>query len=200
MPIKGGKRKAVATILAKALPSDERTEGSHHAVHNINGLTEKQEAFAQGVANNLTLIDAYKAAYNTETGSVSTLYSSASRLADNPKVAARIRSIMEARSERFEAFDVMRIRRHVFDRLMIESMDYDNPAASRVRSLELLGKIDVVSMFKEQKDTTPDAPDSVAELTDKLKKAISRMTLVNPISVPEKAAQHEEQGDEGEQR
>lgn len=190
MPTRNSKPKKSTTNIAKALPLPDRTEGSPHVMHNPLGLTDKQEAFARGVANNLNLIDAYKAAYNTETGSVSTLYSSASRLADNPKVAARIRSIMESRSERFEAFDVMRIRRHVFDRLMIESMDDDNPAASRVRSLELLGKIDVVSMFKEMKDRTPDQAETVSELTEKLRQAISRMTVIS--SVPEEATQEDD--------
>lgn len=178
----------------------ERPEGPSYVTHNPHGLTEKQEIFAQGVANNLNLIDAYKAAYDHEKASTTTLYSAASRLADNAKVAARIRGIMEARSERFEAFDVMRIRRHVFDRLMIESMDDDNPAASRVRAVELLGKIDVVSMFKEMKDRTPDQAESVAELTEKLRKAIAGMTLISPTLVPEASQEDDDQREEDDEK
>ena len=147
-----------------------------------NGLTEKQEAFARGVANGLTLAEAYRRAYDADEMTKASIYSEASRLMDHPAVAARARDLMTERMEKTHALDAKRIRQHVFDRLMIESVEDDNPPASRIRALELLGKIDVVSMFKEQKGEDPKGEDNVAELEAKLKQALARLVDVTPSS------------------
>lgn len=147
------------------------------------GLTEKQETFAQCVAKGSTLIDAYRTAYNTEGMKQSSMYSEASKLMDHPIVAQRTRELMEHRAKRVHALDAMRIRQHVFDRLMVESVDEDNPAASRVRSLELLGKIDVVQMFREPKDVDVPREESIAELQAKVKGMLSKLIDVTPLHV-----------------
>ena len=45
--------------------------------------------------------------------------------------------------------DAVAIRRHVFSRLMSESRDMTSKASERISALIALGKIDVVSMFRE---------------------------------------------------
>mgnify|MGYP003635203956 CR=1 FL=1 len=54
------------------------------------GLTAKQEGFAQGVARGLTLSDAYRMAYDAEKMKDATIWTEASSLVDNPKVATRV--------------------------------------------------------------------------------------------------------------
>lgn len=52
-------------------------------------LTAKQEAFAQGVANGLTVSDAYRKAYNSE-GTSKTINEMGSKQLANPKIRARV--------------------------------------------------------------------------------------------------------------
>lgn len=72
-------------------------------------LTGKQEAFARCVAEGMTYVDAYRAAYDTQTESYHTMQRSASRTAHKPEIEARIRelrdmaaqeSVMNARQRR----------------------------------------------------------------------------------------------------
>jgi hypothetical protein len=160
------------------LVHDKRTNS--YARTNDHGLTEKQEAFARGVANGLTLKEAYERAYDASEMAKSSIYSEASKLMDHPLVAQRARQLMEERQKKTHAIDALRIRQHVFDRLMIESVDDDSPPNARIKALELLGKIDVVSMFKEQKgEVVPEQAD-VKMLEEKLKEALSRLIDVSP--------------------
>lgn len=62
---------------------------------NEYGLTPQQESFAQKVVSGETLSDAYRASYSAKKMSEKTIHEEASRLAANPKVAARI-SAMQA--------------------------------------------------------------------------------------------------------
>jgi phage terminase small subunit len=56
-------------------------------------LTIKQEAFASAIANGKTQADAYRSAYNAENMKESTLWSNASRLMADSKVAARVEDL-----------------------------------------------------------------------------------------------------------
>lgn len=162
----------------EVLVHDKRSNSIARA--NIHGLTEKQEAFARGVANGLTLKESYERAYDASEMQRSSIYSEASKLMDHPLVAQRARQLMEERAKKTHAVDALRIRQHVFDRLMIESVDDDSPPTARIRALELLGKIDVVSMFKEQKGPElPEAQD-VQGLEAKLKEMLARLIDVTP--------------------
>ena len=60
------------------------------------GLTAKQEAFCQGVADGLTQADAYRAAYNAEKMKPSTVQVKASELMADGKVAVRVKELKEA--------------------------------------------------------------------------------------------------------
>tara|TARA_R100001086_G_scaffold111157_1_gene56701 strand:- start:799 stop:1302 length:504 start_codon:yes stop_codon:yes gene_type:complete len=60
-----------------------------------NGLTRKQENFAQGVASGLTLSDAYRAAYDINGDKPETVQHNASLLASNTTVASRIEELNE---------------------------------------------------------------------------------------------------------
>lgn len=145
------------------------------------GLTEKMENFARMVANGSNLKEAYVSSYNAASMSTTSIYTEASKLMDHPSVAARVKMLMEERARKTHAIDAMRIRQHVFDRLMVESVDDENPPASRIRALELLGKIDVVSMFKEQKGPAKDDETAdPAELEAKLRGMLQRMFGIEP--------------------
>lgn len=146
------------------------------------GLTEKMEAYARGVANGETLADAYRKAYVADNMSTATVYTEASKLMDHPAVAARVRMLMEERAKRTHAIDAMRVRRHVFDRLMMESVDDESPPAARIRALELLGKVDVVGMFREIKpgEGKDNLPQDAGELEARLRGMLEKMFGVAP--------------------
>ena len=116
-------------------------------------LTGKQEAFAKLVAGGAVLSDAYRECYAADSMKDSTVWSEACRLAQNPKVSARIKDIqadMEADRRTIER----RREEWVLKRLSEEADQADN-ASSRIRALELVGK--TVGMFTdrvEQADTT----------------------------------------------
>lgn len=142
-----------------------------------NGLTAKQEAFAQGVgARGETLAGAYRAAYDAEGMSPAAVHVAACRLMDNAAVALRVNALVQQRQAK-TSHDAARIRQHVIERLHAESIDPDSSPAARVRALELLGKLDTVQAFKErvqQEPATPAQADLAATLEARLKALMAK--------------------------
>jgi len=176
---KVGKRKrkppalrVVAEQPASSVVHLAKGQGKDH-----NGLTAKQEAFAQGVGSRgETLAAAYRAAYDAEGMSPAAIHVAACRLMDNAAVALRVNALVQAK-QASASLDAARIRRHVIDRLHAESTDPDSPPAARVRALELLGKLDVVGAFRERVATEPPeaAPaDLAATLEAKLRAMLAK--------------------------
>jgi len=64
------------------------------------GLTPKQEAFAQGVADGKTLADAYRAAYNAAKFKPEALWVNASKLMADARVALRVEQLKAALAEK----------------------------------------------------------------------------------------------------
>lgn len=58
-------------------------------------LTQKQEKFVQGIIGGLTQADAYRAAYPDQKMTDKTVWESASKLMNNPKVTARVKELRE---------------------------------------------------------------------------------------------------------
>ena len=133
-----------------------------------DGLTAKQEAFAQEVAKGTTLADAYRSAYNTEKMKPSSVWNNASQLMNRTQVAHRVESIQRS-IEEAQVHDSARLRRLVLERLHVEATNEANTDASRVRSLELLGK--TVAMFSdrvEQVETDRSSSEIEQELLNRL--------------------------------
>ena len=151
-----GKSKGGRKPFVKSPPSLSVVEGGE-IVHlakgqgkDQNGLTVKQEAFSQGVGSRgETLAAAYRAAYDAANMTAATIHAEACRLMANPLVAARVNALVLAKQAK-ASLDATRIRQHVIERLHAESIDPDNPSSTRVRAIELLGKLDVVGAFRER--------------------------------------------------
>lgn len=133
---------------------------------DLGKLTMKQESFAQAIASGLypNQAAAYRVAYDAEQMAASTIYQEASRLMANPLIAARIEEL-KALKEAGERLDSAKIRAHVIARLHIESLDPDSSPASRIRALELLGKLGGVGAFEKQAEdnSLPQDADSVTK-------------------------------------
>ena len=139
---------------------------------DIGKLTIKQEAFAQAMASGLypNQAAAYRVAYDAETMAPGTIYQEASRLMSDPRIAARVDEIKGIK-QAGERLNSAQIKAHVIARLHIESLDPDSSPASRIRALELLGKLGGVAAFEKQaEDNTlpPDADSVTKALRDRL--------------------------------
>jgi hypothetical protein len=122
-------------------------------------LTAKQEAFVRGLIKGLSQADAYRAAYDCKAMGSHAIHCESSLLASHPEVTARLLA-HEASMERAVLSSALTRRRWIIERLEAEAVDMETGSpASRVRSLELLGKTerlfaDVVETV--QSDETPD--------------------------------------------
>jgi len=142
-------------------------------------LTPRQEAFARLVAQGHSLSDAYRGTYSSR-GKASTVNVSASQLAKTPKIHNRIEVLLKQQEMAMHR-DAVAIRRHVFAGLMRESRNETARPSERISALIALGKIDVVSMFREVRsieDRTERKPEEVeAELRSKLRELFRPETI-----------------------
>ena len=110
-------------------------------------LTAKQELFASELVNGVGLEDglplsqaeAYRRAYSCGSSSDSTIWREASKLCRNPLVTARV-SELRGVKDGLELASGLSQRDWIISQLTSMASDEDIPPASRVRSLELLGK------------------------------------------------------------
>ena len=147
-------------------------------LHIINGgkamnkLTGKQSAFVRAILKGENQSDAYKAAYNAKNMSDQAIWTEAGRLFRHPEVSRRI-TAGRAAQERQAVHTGASLRLHVEKELFELSTKADTDAA-KIRSLELLGKLDKVGAFTER---TADVTETLTEeevlqqLEEKLKKA-----------------------------
>lgn len=138
-----------------------------------NGLTAKQEAFCREVAKGSNLSAAYRVAYNAENMKPNIINNEACKLMSRRDIADRV-NVLITENQAKTSHDSARIKQHVIERLWIESQDTKNPATTRVRALELLGKMTSVSLFTDRVMTeTVEArsPDDIEkQIRDKLAK------------------------------
>ena len=118
----------------------DKGKGYLRVVGKEDRLTAKQEAFAMQVAKGAVLSDAYRECYSAEGMRDSTIWSEACKLAQNPKVATRVKAL-QAETD-----------------------------GARVRALELLGKtVSMFTDKIEQTDTAErSASDIEADLRRRL--------------------------------
>ena len=81
-------------------------------------LTNKQEEFAQEIVKGSTQADAYRAAYDAANMKDETVWSNASRLIDNSKVAARIKELRQPSIDKVQ----LTLESHLTDLLKLRNM------------------------------------------------------------------------------
>ncbi len=156
-----------SNVVAINPPSITRGQG-----HDDNGLTVKREAFCQAMSSGhySSQSAAYRVAFDCSNMAPATVHAEASRLMANPAVSARIAELNELKRA-VNSLDHAKIRAHVIARLHIESLDPDSSPASRIRALELLGKLGGVAAFEkpsEEASATTDAESVSKALREKL--------------------------------
>jgi len=115
-------------------------------------LTTKQKGFIKDVALGLPKAEAYRNNYNSKSKKV---YqgNEAFKLANNPKIANEIEAFkvaLEAQSYQSST----QLKAFIMHQLTLHALNEDNPPASRIRSLELLGKSYDVGLFEDRKVVT----------------------------------------------
>ena len=139
-----------------------------------DGLTVRQEAFAQSVASGSTLSDAYRAAYTTDNMKPSTLWTEASATMRLPKITRRVEELV-AVNDAAALHDAEERRRLVITGLMREAESADS-AHARIRALELLGKTAGVDLFTTRTEQVK-ADRTVAEVEAELAKLLRKLNL-----------------------
>lgn len=137
------------------------------------GITQKQEAFCQGVVSGLSLSDAYRQAYNTQSMQASTIHTQACLLFSDPKITDRLKQInreLEEKRRMMAASDAALALRVL--REMAESADTD---ASRIRAAELLAKAGGV--FTEQVEITDKTERTEADVEQAIAQRLARLGL-----------------------
>lgn len=105
-------------------------------------LTEKEAAFGRNVVSDMTQLDAYKLAYNTNSTNDKALRVNASRVFNRPQVQAYIRELVEGNKDSSRK-RVLRDRQHKIDLIwnQIEKCVKSNDNPSIARYLEILNKM-----------------------------------------------------------
>lgn len=131
-------------------------------------LTPKQSVFVQLVSEGKSFTESYRTAYNSKNMSDQSIRIEGSKLAKLPHVASEINRLTDGRKTSKKVQTKIH-KSWITERLKAEALSDDNPASTRVRALELLGKS--AGLFDESttlivENRTPQ--DIEDELRDKL--------------------------------
>lgn len=135
---------------------------------NTKSISPKQSAFAGFVVEGDNYTEAYRKAYNASKMTDQVVWNASSKLAKNPKVKDAIEAL-RARDKIAEEAHQKLSNDWIVQRLQDEALNDRNPAATRVRALELLGKTG--GLFDDSTHVTIEqrTPEDVEkELMDKL--------------------------------
>ena len=132
-------------------------------------LTAKQRGFVRDVALGETKAQAYRNNYNTK-ASAKVVGNNAHNLSINNGIAREIEAFKVALSAR-EYQEGTKLKAFIMHQLTLHALNEDNPPASRIRSLELLGKSYDVGLFMEarKESTINNSVDIKAKLIEQLK-------------------------------
>ena len=135
---------------------------------NTKTISPKMSAFAGFVAEGDSYTEAYRKSYDVSTMTERSVWNASSRLAKNPKVKDAI-ELLKDKSKTAQESHQKLSNEWTVQRLQDEATDDRNPGATRVRALELLGKVG--GLFDESTHVTVEhrSPEDVEkELMEKL--------------------------------
>ena len=131
-------------------------------------LTPKQSAFAGFVAQGTNYTESYRKAYNAKNMSDNAISIEASKLVKKEHIKSQIVALTANNRTAVKAHEHTR-QAWILERLKEEALDLENPASTRVRALELLGK--GAGLFDSTQTVVVEnrTPDQIeAELNEKL--------------------------------
>jgi hypothetical protein len=128
-------------LAAHALPPVLRADGKPVGTENYTRarpLTPSQMMFAQGLIQGKTYRQAYRDAYPQQTGTDSSITTSAYKLSRDPRIQALIADALEETAEHL-AEDMAGTKRYVMRQLVAHSKQAKQEG-TKLKALELLGK------------------------------------------------------------
>ena len=140
-------------------------------------LTTKQKGFIRDVALGETKAQAYRNNYNSKT---------TKKLQGDAGYKMSIKPVINAEIEAFKLaleaqahYEGGNLKALIMHQLTQHALNEDNPPASRIRSLELLGKSYDVGLFVERKEITTinNSMDAKNKLMKQLREALNRNAL-----------------------
>lgn len=139
-----------------------------------NGLTVKQEAFAQAIFSGKNFSDSYREAFVTDRMSDSAIWYEAHTLANNPKVTRRLNELKAALDQKLSMQALSRAEKTL--KLLDEiAEDSNQPANSRVAALGLLGK--TVGLFTDRVEVDSKTDRSAEEIEQQLLERLQRLGI-----------------------
>lgn len=140
---------------------------------NKPSLTSKQETFAKLVGyDGYTLSEAYRTAYNAENMKATTIWNEASKLTQKPNIATRIEQHAQAK-QKDSWHDSRRLRAFILEKL--HGIASNATPREQLKALELLGKVDFVSLFSERiENTTEIKTVSPADIESRIQELLSK--------------------------
>jgi hypothetical protein len=132
-------------------------------------LTAKQKGFVRDVAMGETKAQAYRNNYNSKT-KPKYQGDAGYKMSNNPVINQEIEAFKVALLAR-EYQEGTKLKAFIMHQLTLHALNEDNPPASRIRSLELLGKSYDVGLFMEarKESTINNSVDIKAKLIEQLK-------------------------------
>ena len=140
-------------------------------------LTKKQRGFIKDVAMGETKAQAYRNNYNSKT-KPKYQGDAGFKMANNPVINQEIEAFKVALSAR-EYQEGTKLKAFIMHQLTLHALNEENPPASRIRSLELLGKSYDVGLFVDRKEVTTinNSIDIKAKLIEQLKDAMYKNSI-----------------------
>ena len=147
-------------------------KGNHlRVVGKADKLTAKQEAFAMQVAKGAMLSEAYRDCYSADSMRDSTIWSEACKLAQNPKVATRIKAIQSDMEQ--DRRTIERRREEWVLKRLTQEADQAETDGARIRAIELVGR--TIGMFTDRIEQADDTERSASDIEADLRKRLDRL-------------------------
>lgn len=137
-----------------------------------NGLTVKQEKFAQALASGLSNADSYRAAYDASSMKDNTIHTEASKLACSPAISKRVREILDGKAVKNSIYTERQKEKHsdkIWRNLWSMIDDTSTPPAVKASLLSLGAK--AAGMLTDQvrvENISADSKDIERELVERL--------------------------------
>lgn len=170
--------------------SDNNSDTSGHAAHdatNIDRTTDKKKPKRKLTAKQLKFArllmegehsqsECYRRSYSAGKMNDATVWREASLLAAHPIVTTMLKQ-QKQRMADATISQGMKRQAHVLNRLMIESNNEESNASSRIRALELLGRvaIDGPALFSERVEVTNTSPESADDVRRELESRLTQL-------------------------
>ena len=177
-PVKTISRKTVLEALDQ-IPMESIIKGEGKK----RSLTKKQEGFIRDVALGKPKAEAYRNNYNTKTNK-QYQGNQAFKLASNPTIANEIEAFKVAlKAQEYQSST--HLKAFIMHQLTLHALNEDNPPASRIRSLELLGKSYDVGLFEDRKVITNISQSSEvkSKLINQIKSMLSNQQSITDVVI-----------------